>query len=219
MINKTIRAKKFKHQLIYPDQFSTTSLGYASTSAAMRASHNQDDDSVYHYNGILSCCYPRRWTTPGADYEPMVIYSADDTEVENLWRYKILFGLVWFFVFANIALLIAMSVIEPFGYDPSAFENRSSASFSSLFQDSQWFYDSCNIVVCVISLAVLSIGILAKNHQIILLFVIVYAIDCFINLVRAYSALQFGYFLSQLILIYIANFFRVIIAPTWYFSR
>lgn len=188
-------------QVIYPDRFNTTGLAYSATSFSMRETHNP---TTIKKKTKFCCCIP----LPDRDYDPMVMYSSENPQLFELYRYKVTHVALWVIGILTLAMAVLLLLISPFDFD----------SYSYFLHDSTIGFDVCNIVTCSLGLLILVLGMITKNPKIVLVFIIVFAVDAFINLLRLYSVLQFLYFLLQLVLIFVSNFYRMLISPQWYYS-
>ena len=189
-------------QVIYPDKYNTTGLAYSATSKAMMETN--DPINKRKQKKYFCCCFP----IPERDYEPMIMYSSENPQLNTLLRYKFTHAGVWIFLGLCILVSIIVFILSPFEYQ----------SYKNLHHKAKIGFDVCNLIVMAVSLIILILGVLTKNPQIVLVFIIIYTIDAFINLLRLYSVLQFVYFIVQLILIYVSNYYRVLISPQWYYS-
>jgi len=188
-------------QVIYPDRYNSTGLAYSATSAAMTETHSP---TKLKRKDTFCCCFPM----PHRDWEPMIMYSQDQSHLSELTRYKVTNVMLWVAMAFLIALSIVVLLISPFEFD----------KYGDMINKRGNMFDYMNIATCVLAIVILLLGMLTKNPKIILTFIVLFAIDAFVNLLRLYSILQFFYFLLQIVVIYLANYFRVLLSPQWYYS-
>jgi hypothetical protein len=190
-------------QVIYPDTYRSSGLAYNASTEAMYATHNTIDDE--ENNNRWCFCFPRYPLYH--EVEPILIYYTEN-KMESRKRYKITYGLLWSFMIITLAVAIITFMLGPFLYN----------NYRFFLHNTNNTFDLCNLIVCGISLFVLFVGVITRNPFILYIFTIIFIFDMIINLIMLYDIIQFSYFLSQLILLFIVNYYRILISRATRFS-
>lgn len=194
-------------QVIYPNKYHSTGLGYSATGQAMYETHSGATKEIPKF---CFCCLQVPPVRQDYGVDPMLIYSPTQPDIEKTRRYKTTLAGLWILMGLTLIMGVVTFIISPFTY------RNNDLSWLSRPAD---IYDLCNLIVMALALLVLVVGIATKNGEVILCFVALFAVDCFLNLLRLYTVVQFVYFLFQIFLVYLSNYYRLLISPTFYWSR
>ncbi len=133
------------------------------------------------------------------ELDNLVVFSSP-TE-EQISRAKIFVCLLYFLIPIDLGLISTLFFYKDLSND---------TTFSNGTHDSLTF--ACTLIELILAL----IAIHVRDTRLLTAFIMIFYVDSLINLIRAYSVLQFTHFVIQLGICHVASQYKYSLTPTWF---